>query len=117
MLFKITRGEQEIELTQDEIRSAYYVYEGMLREEEKKSIQEEILGMLDLEEIEVLGGKDSRIIETVCNCIVEDIYDNGCDRDWCLNSGTCGGLRDYFLEAMGRDIIPLPSLRIAKEVA
>lgn len=117
MLFKITRGDQEIELTQEEIRSAYYVYEGMLKEEEAKSIREEILGKLDSEEIEALGGKNSGIITSVCDCIIEDIYDNGCDRDWCLNSGTCGGLRNYFLEAMGRNIIPLPSLRIAKEVA
>ena len=87
----IKRNSQEIELTPDEIRKAYYVYKNMLDEEDKVIYVSEIKADDRLMEIVRDFEKKDKDLEQYLKDIASEIKynidENGCDVDWCFGDG------------------------------
>lgn len=101
----IERDGQQIQLTVDEIKSAWAVWDEELRKDQFDIYKEEVKQTLlklskenDEPEYE-LAADDDNIIDEIARDIRESI-ENGCDHDWCFNTGEYGGFMDSYDAAM-----------------
>ena len=101
----ITRNEKQIQLTVDEIKSAWDAWEAELRKEKLDAYIEEVKQTLlrlskekDDPEYE-MAANNKDIIDKIARKIGRAI-ENGSDYDWCFNPGAYGGFMHCYKSAM-----------------
>ena len=101
----IERDGKEILLTVDEIKAAWAAWDTELREEQLDTYKEEVKQILlklskDEDELEYkMAAGNADIVDEIARDIRRSI-ENGCDYDWCFNTGEYGGFMDSYDAAM-----------------
>lgn len=101
----ITRDGKQIQLTVDEIKSAWAAWDSELRDEQLDVYKEEVKQTLlklskDEDELEYkMAAGNADIVDEIARDIRRSI-ENGCDHNWCFNTGEWGGFMDSYGAAM-----------------
>lgn len=101
----IERDGKQIQLTVEEIKSAWAAWDAELRNDQLDIYKEEVKHTLlklsnenDGLQYKLAADNDD-IIDEIARDIRESI-ENGCDHDWCFNTGEYGGFMDSYDAAM-----------------
>lgn len=101
----ITRDGKKIQLTEDEIKTAWAAWDTELRENQLDTYKEEVKQTLlklskenDKSKYEKAADNDD-IVDEIARDIRRSI-ENGCDYDWCFNTSGYGGFMDSYDSAM-----------------
>lgn len=101
----IVRDRKKIQLTADEIKSAWVAYDAELRDEQLEIYKEKVKGSLKLLSVKehdckytIIAGNDE-IVEEIARDIRRSI-ENGCDEDWCFITDKYGGFREHYDSAI-----------------
>lgn len=101
----IERDGKQIQLTVDEIKSAWAAWDAELRNDQLDTYKEEVKHTLlklsnENDGLQYkLAAYNDDIIDEIARDIRESI-ENGCDHDWCFNTGEYGGFMDSYDAAM-----------------
>ena len=101
----ITRNGKQIQLTVDEIKAAWAVWDAELREEQLDIYKEEVKQTLlklskDKDELEYkMAAGNADIVDEIARDIRRAI-ENGCDHDWCFDTSKYGGFMDSYVTAI-----------------
>ena len=101
----ITRDGKQIQLTVDEIKSAWAAWDAELRDEQLDIYKEEVKRTLlklskDEDELEYkMAAGNADIVDEIARDIRRSI-ENGCDHDWCFDTGKYGNFMDSYVTAI-----------------
>lgn len=105
----ITRDGKEIQLTEEEIRKAYYIYDDELRNREFERYKVKTKAALNKakekwEMIDVVITDE--VVEHIAYSIRKSVEEFGNDEEWCFDTDTqhediyLGGFFDFYLDAL-----------------
>lgn len=101
----ITRNGKQIQLTVDEIKAAWAAWDAELRDEQLDVYKEEVKQTLlklskDEDELEYkMAAGNADIVDEIARDIRRSI-ENGCDHDWCFDTGKYGNFMDSYVTAI-----------------
>ena len=101
----ITRNGKQIQLTVDEIKAAWAAWDTELRDEQLDVYKEEVKQTLlklskDEDELEYkMAAGNADIVDEIARDIRRSI-ENGCDHDWCFDTGKYGNFMDSYVTAI-----------------
>lgn len=101
----ITRNGKQIQLAVDEIKAAWAAWDAELRDEQLDVYKEEVKQTLlklskDEDELEYkMAAENADIVDELARDIRRSI-ENGCDHDWCFDTGKYGNFMDSYVTAI-----------------
>lgn len=100
----ITRNGKEIQLTEEEIRKAYYIYDDFIREANFELYKNRVKECLDRakENWEDLDVKiNDKVIEHIAYSIRKSVEEFGNDEEWCFDTDLrYGGFYEFYSDVM-----------------